>query len=119
MTDKATNKPKGYAFCEYRDFDTAMSAMRNLTGKLYGGRPLRIDWADHEMKTQEGLSRVIERQLAEAGAAGVAAVTSERADKMIQEKLMKHGKVSEEQVIEGENTLGPSFRLHLSHSFRV
>jgi cleavage stimulation factor subunit 2 len=27
--DRDTGKPKGYGFCEYRDAETALSAMRN------------------------------------------------------------------------------------------
>src|SRR4051812_31645497 len=30
--DRDTGKPRGYGFCEYRDSETALSAMRNLNG---------------------------------------------------------------------------------------
>lgn len=30
--DRDTGKAKGYGFCEYRDTDTALSAVRNLNG---------------------------------------------------------------------------------------
>lgn len=30
MTERETGKPKGYGFCDYKDPDTAVSAMRNL-----------------------------------------------------------------------------------------
>ncbi|GAA5820801.1 hypothetical protein JCM3770_000999 [Rhodotorula araucariae] len=44
--DHATGKPKGFGFCEYRDADTAASAIRNLQGVEVGGRGLRLDFAD-------------------------------------------------------------------------
>ncbi|GEM06701.1 cleavage stimulation factor subunit 2 [Rhodotorula toruloides] len=46
--DHATGKPKGFGFCEYRDADTAASAIRNLQGVEVGGRGLRLDFADTE-----------------------------------------------------------------------
>lgn len=39
--DRETGKPKGYGFCEYKDQETAMSAMRNLNGFELNGRTLR------------------------------------------------------------------------------
>ncbi|ELR13547.1 cleavage stimulation factor 64kDa subunit, partial [Acanthamoeba castellanii str. Neff] len=39
--DRETGKPKGFGFCEYRDTETAMSAMRNLNGYDINGRALR------------------------------------------------------------------------------
>ncbi|GAA5929025.1 uncharacterized protein JCM15063_004025 [Sporobolomyces koalae] len=44
--DHNTGKPKGFGFCEYRDADTAASALRNLQGVEVGGRGLRLDFAD-------------------------------------------------------------------------
>ncbi|GAA5852699.1 hypothetical protein JCM8547_002593 [Rhodosporidiobolus lusitaniae] len=44
--DHNTGKPKGFGFCEYRDADTAASALRNLQGVEIGGRGLRLDFAD-------------------------------------------------------------------------
>ncbi|BGP46866.1 hypothetical protein JCM10450v2_002717 [Rhodotorula kratochvilovae] len=44
--DHASGKPKGFGFCEYRDADTAASAIRNLQGVEVGGRGLRLDFAD-------------------------------------------------------------------------
>lgn len=43
--DPATGKPRGFGFCEYQDAETAMSAVRNLSGREVSGRPLRIDSA--------------------------------------------------------------------------
>ena len=57
MYDKVTRQPKGYGFCEYRDQETAYAAMRNLNNVECGGRPLRVDWADHELKATEGVMR--------------------------------------------------------------
>lgn len=46
--DRETGKPKGYGFCEYKDVQTAMSAMRNLNGFEINGRILRVDNAGAE-----------------------------------------------------------------------
>jgi len=43
--DRETGKPKGYGFCEYKDTETAQSAMRNLNGTEIHGRQLRVDSA--------------------------------------------------------------------------
>jgi len=43
--DRETGKPKGYGFCEYKDQETAHSAMRNLNGTELHGRQLRVDSA--------------------------------------------------------------------------
>lgn len=39
--------------------ETAYSAMRNLSNADYGGRPLRVDWADHELRNSEAVTKVI------------------------------------------------------------
>ena len=46
--DDITNKPKGYGFCEYRDPETAASALRNLKTIDYNGRQLRINTAEND-----------------------------------------------------------------------
>ncbi len=43
--DKDTGRPKGYAFCEYASSAVAESAMRNLNGREFNGRSLRVDYA--------------------------------------------------------------------------
>lgn len=53
MFDRETGKPKGYGFCEYRDQETALSAMRNLNGYEIGGRNLRVDNACTEKSRME------------------------------------------------------------------
>ena len=57
MYDKITRQPKGYGFCEYKDQETAYAAMRNLNNVEVAGRPLRVDWADHELRATEGVMR--------------------------------------------------------------
>lgn len=51
--DRETGKPKGYGFCEYKDQETALSAMRNLNGYEIGGRSLRVDNACTEKSRLE------------------------------------------------------------------
>uniref|UniRef100_A0A8D8VVG9 Cleavage stimulation factor subunit 2 n=1 Tax=Cacopsylla melanoneura TaxID=428564 RepID=A0A8D8VVG9_9HEMI len=51
--DRETGKPKGYGFCEYKDQETALSAMRNLNGYEIGGRNLRVDNACTEKSRLE------------------------------------------------------------------
>ncbi|XP_050070168.1 cleavage stimulation factor subunit 2-like [Anopheles maculipalpis] len=51
--DRESGKPKGYGFCEYKDKETALSAMRNLNGYVFGGRPLRVDNACTEKSRME------------------------------------------------------------------
>ena len=51
--DRETGKPKGYGFCEYKDQETALSAMRNLNGVEIAGRTLRVDNACTEKSRME------------------------------------------------------------------
>jgi len=51
--DRDTGKPKGYGFCEYKDQETATSAIRNLNGHDLGGRQLRVDSASNERGRDE------------------------------------------------------------------
>lgn len=53
MFDRESGKPKGYGFCEYKDQETALSAMRNLNGYEIGGRQLRVDNACTEKSRME------------------------------------------------------------------
>jgi len=48
VIDRETGKTKGFGFCEYRDAETALSAMRNLNGYEMNGRALRVDYAENE-----------------------------------------------------------------------
>lgn len=52
--DKETKQPKGYAFCDYVDADTALSAIRNLNEVECNGRRLRIDLADNALRARGG-----------------------------------------------------------------
>ncbi|XP_040573452.1 cleavage stimulation factor subunit 2 [Lepeophtheirus salmonis] len=51
--DRENGKPKGYGFCEYKDADMALSAMRNLNGYEIEGRTLRVDNACTEKNRLE------------------------------------------------------------------
>lgn len=57
--DRETGKPKGYGFCEYKDQETALSAMRNLNGYEIGGRTLRVDNACTEKSRLEMQCNII------------------------------------------------------------
>ena len=61
--DRESGKPKGYGFCEYKDLETAQSAMRNLNGVELHGRNLRVDSAASEKNKEEnrGLYHVKEQ----------------------------------------------------------
>ena len=48
MTDRDTGKLKGYGFAEFMDLATAQSAKRNLNGRDYNGRALRVEFQDGE-----------------------------------------------------------------------
>jgi len=53
--DRDNGKPKGYGFVEYRDSQTALSAMRNLNGFEINARALRVYFAEME-KPEHGSS---------------------------------------------------------------
>lgn len=44
-TDKMTQQPKGYGFCDYKDRDIASSALRNLNKFDLNKRELKVDFA--------------------------------------------------------------------------
>lgn len=46
-TDRDTGRPKGYAFIEYADAATALSAIRNLDGADFNGRKLRVSYSNN------------------------------------------------------------------------
>jgi cleavage stimulation factor subunit 2 len=88
MYDKETRTPKGFGFCEYRDIETAYSCMRNLNDADYQGRPLRVDWADHELRNSEAVQKVLKTSGAEV---------SERTEKIVSEKLQEfRGKITDD-----------------------
>ena len=90
MYDKDTRQPKGFGFIEYRDIETAYSCMRNLNDVEYGGRPMRVDWADHELRSAEAVQKVLRTSNAEV---------SEHTEKIVAEKLQEfRGKISDDMM---------------------
>ena len=57
--DRESGKPKGYGFCEYKDLETAQSAMRNLNGVELHGRNLRVDSAASEKNKEENRGNTV------------------------------------------------------------
>ncbi|OEL37454.1 hypothetical protein BAE44_0001525 [Dichanthelium oligosanthes] len=71
-TDKDTTRPRGFAFVEYLDDQTALSACRNLHGRALRGRELRVGLARRTEATADGddddeLNRRARRVAAAAG----------------------------------------------------
>ena len=90
MHDKDTRQPKGFGFIEYRDIETAYSCMRNLNDVESGGRPMRVDWADHELRNAESVQKVLRTANAEV---------SERTEKIVAEKLQEFkGKITDDMM---------------------
>lgn len=58
VSDRETGKPKGYGFCEYRDLDTAASAIRNLNNYELNGRSLRVHYAEEDKQDGDAKGRV-------------------------------------------------------------
>lgn len=48
LYDRETGRSRGYGFCEYEDSEMAKSAIRNLNGYEFGGRQLRVDYAEND-----------------------------------------------------------------------
>jgi len=44
--DRATNRPKGFGFCEFADQQSAQNAVNTLSGTDFCGRVLRVNWAN-------------------------------------------------------------------------
>ncbi|KAG5181230.1 hypothetical protein JKP88DRAFT_321470, partial [Tribonema minus] len=53
VVDHETGKPKGYAFVEFEDSATALSAIRNLNGYECNGRQLRVNYSSNSALTGE------------------------------------------------------------------
>jgi cleavage stimulation factor subunit 2 len=47
VNDRDTGRPKGFAFVEFDDSATALSAIRNLDGQEMNGRKLRVSYSNN------------------------------------------------------------------------
>ena len=45
ITDRATGRPRGFAFVEMADAEAAEGAIRALDGTSFGGRPIKVNHA--------------------------------------------------------------------------
>jgi len=50
VTDRETNQPKGYAFCDFSDPESVKEAIEKLNNVEYKGRKIRVDWAERELR---------------------------------------------------------------------
>ena len=46
MTDRATGRPRGFAFVTMASSEQAVSAMQKLNGAMLDGRPMRVNEAE-------------------------------------------------------------------------
>ena len=61
VCDPVSGRPRGFGFGEYEDSETAMSAVRNLQGRVLNGRTLKFDSAINspDEKTRRQLTLII------------------------------------------------------------
>ncbi|KAK6587725.1 hypothetical protein RS030_81254 [Cryptosporidium xiaoi] len=50
--DKDTGLSRGFSFCEYRDIETCIIAIKSLNGYELRGRAIRVDWASQDMRSR-------------------------------------------------------------------
>ncbi|MGV8041015.1 MAG: RNA recognition motif domain-containing protein [Thermoanaerobaculaceae bacterium] len=56
-TDRATGKPRGFAFVEFASEAEAAEAIRQLNGKEVGGRALKVNLAEDRPRERSGPPR--------------------------------------------------------------
>eukprot|EP00903_Cladosiphon_okamuranus_P015694 g14489.t2 len=67
VLDFETGRPKGFAFVEYEDAATALSAIRNLNGYECNNRPLRVNFSNNSsLGAEQQRGEKAPQQVAEA-----------------------------------------------------
>lgn len=89
VMDRDTGNIKGYGFCEYRDSETALCAMRNLNNVQYNGRNLRVDWSNVEMR--DGAATTFNAKLGQPQVSSrrTAAVEGQSAEAPVQSEIVR------------------------------
>jgi cleavage stimulation factor subunit 2 len=89
VMDRETGSIKGFGFCEYRDSETALSAMRNLNNVQYNGRSLRVDWSNVEMR--DGAATTFNAKLGQPALSGrrTAAAEGQSAEVPVQSEIVR------------------------------
>ena len=49
--DERTNKPKGFGFCEYKDQESKISALKNIKNIEFNGRQLEVNTENNQKNT--------------------------------------------------------------------
>lgn len=57
VKDRETGRPRGYAFVTMASIEEAAKAIVELNGKIFGGRTLRVNEAEHQISRRGRNSR--------------------------------------------------------------
>lgn len=68
LQDKESGRPKGFAFIEYNDANTALAAIRRLDGSELNGRKLRVSYSNNS--NLRDLAKQIGQDVSDGGPGG-------------------------------------------------